>query len=187
MIKSIRVFDTVLSHKRNGDSVTRNSADFWKPFCDASDWGFNYERVHSLDDLEFFLSRKIKEDVIIFSGHGNEEGFSLSNRDWIDESWGFSMPEKNRDKKIIFSSCLIGNNPDLCEELKTIFKASHLFAYKHKIQDRFCFTLESILLTLMDEKNGNFTPSRFGNFQGNTDFIKNMNKKHTKVHPLVMY
>ncbi len=33
MINGIRVFDTVLDDKNIKDTVSRNSADFWKPFC----------------------------------------------------------------------------------------------------------------------------------------------------------
>ncbi|MNE69827.1 hypothetical protein D3C80_1655780 [compost metagenome] len=75
MFNGIRVFDTVLDGKNTRDMVSRNSADFWRPFCKSAGWSFNYERIHSLDDLKYFFSKKIKEDIIIFSGHGNENGF----------------------------------------------------------------------------------------------------------------
>lgn len=75
----IRVFDTILEDNA-GDTVTRNSADFWRIFCQSSKWRFSYERVHSLDDLRFFFKKPIKENVIIFSGHGNkQDGYFLSN------------------------------------------------------------------------------------------------------------
>jgi hypothetical protein len=86
MSLSIRVFDAVLDNAKRRDTVSRNSADFWRSFCFSAGWGFSYERVHSLTDLKYFFGKKIHEEVIIFGGHGtdksdneNEKGWCLSN------------------------------------------------------------------------------------------------------------
>lgn len=192
MISGIRVFDTILSTKKNGDSVTRNSADFWRPFCAASGWKFNFERIHSLADIEYFFNLPIRENVIIFSGHGNhEDGFYLSNNEKIDGNHNFSINPKNRGKIIIFSSCLIGKNADLSARIKDFFGAKALFAYQHIMYDRFCFLNESILLTMIGRKleNGRltFTQKNFEDFVEQTHFMKNMNKRGVKKHPLLMF
>jgi len=191
MTLSIRVFDTIL-HKQKGDSATRNSADFWRPFCAASCWKFNYERVHSLQDVGFFFSKHIKEDVIIFSGHGTDKGgFHLSNGEMIDGTQDFTQVAKNAGKIVIFSSCLIGGDPKLAAALKNAFAAKNLFAYQHAMEDRFCFLNEAILLTMLGhhlEKGGKkFTDNHFLDFTIETDFMKNMNQKGVKNHPMVMF
>ncbi|WP_394166700.1 hypothetical protein [Photobacterium piscicola] len=187
---SVRIFDTVLNGKNIKDTVSRNAADFWKPFCQSAGWKFGYERVHSLSDLEFFFSKKIKEEVIIFSGHGNENGFYLSNGECFNGENLKSLPEKNHGKIIIFSSCLIGKNEKLSENLKSYFSAQAVFSYRHLMSDRFCFLNESILLTSMEHKFNRgrliFTFNDFIDFQVETDFMKNMNEKHVKLHPMVM-
>lgn len=96
MSLSIRIFDTILSSDKAGDSASRNSADFWKAFCFSSGWSFNYERIHSLNDVEFFFCQtKIKEQVIIFSGHGDsQDGFRLSNDEVLDGNQNFEIPKK---------------------------------------------------------------------------------------------
>lgn len=192
MITGIRVFDTILSKKRNGDSVTRNSADFWRPFCAASGWKFNFERIHSLADIEYFFSEEIPENIIIFSGHGHDEdGFYLSNNEKIDGTQNFFIHPKNHGKIIIFSSCLIGKSENLSNSIKTQFKAKALFAYQHIMHDRFCFLNESILLTMIDHKfekgQLKFTKNNFGDFVEQTHFMKNMNQKGVKKHPLLMF
>ena len=190
MINGIRVFDTVLDGKNIKDTVSRNSADFWKPFCKSAGWKFSHERVHSLSDLEYFFSKMIKEEVIIFSGHGNEDGFYLSNGECFNGQNLKAFPKKNHDKIIIFSSCLIGKNEDLSQELKSYFSANALFSYRHLMYDRFCFLNESILLTSIEHKltrgKQSFTWNDFLEFQAETDFMKNMNGKYVKLHPMVM-
>lgn len=187
MISGIRVFDTILSKHRNGDSTIRNSADFWRPFCAASDWKFTSERVHSLADIEYFFSEPIKEDVIIFSGHGcKANGFILSNGEIINGVSNFKVNSKNHEKIIIFSSCLIGGNKKLAEEIKKFFGAKYLFAYQQIVEDRFCFLNESILLTMMDRNTRlAFTENKFSSFQLQTHFMKNMNQSGVKNHPLL--
>lgn len=191
MTLAIRVFDTILKNNK-GNSAARNSSDFWKPFCDASDWKFNYERIHSLQDVEFFFSKKIKEDIIIFSGHGcDKNGFLLSNGDKIDGTVDFTKVAGNAGKIVIFSSCLIGGNESLATSIKLSFAAHTLFAYRHEIEDRFCFLNESILLTMMGHKRENgkksFTSGDFDDFVEKTRFMKNINQKSVKTHPLVMF
>lgn len=199
MSLSIKVFDTILSTEKSGNTTSRNSADFWQVFCSASRWEFNYERIHSLKDVEyFFCNTNIKEEVIIFSGHGYHKddenlvgGFYLSNGDVINGKHDFEISKKNYDKIVIFSSCLIGKNEKLSKKLKDFFNAQCLFSYRHEIQDRFCFLNESILLTLIDhvneEKGKTFTGNNFEMFQEQTSFMKNINKKNVRTHPLMMF
>lgn len=188
---SIRVFDTILDSSKLKDTVTRDSSSFWKPFCKSSGWDFNYERVHSISDLNFFFSRKIKEDILIFSGHGNEDGFYLSNNDCFRASSEglIKFPVKNEGKTIIFSSCLIGKKASLCEEYKKYFNADAVFAYRHLMSDRFCFLNESILLTIISHhfiSKNSFSLKNFEEFKEKTSFMKNMNQSHVKKHPMVM-
>lgn len=68
MFNGVRVFDTVLDGKNTRDMVSRNSADFWRPFCKSAGWSFNYERIHSLDDLKYFFQRKSKKTSLYFQG-----------------------------------------------------------------------------------------------------------------------
>lgn len=190
MFNSLRIFDTVLDGKNIKDTVSRNAADFWAPFCRSSGWDFGYERVHSLNDLEYFFEKKIKEDIIIFSGHGDEKGFYLSNGDCFDGKNLKKFPKKNHNKIIIFSSCLIGNNQKLTSNLKVFFSAKALFSYRHLMYDRFCFLNESILLTYIEHKSNKgkqtFTKKDFEEFANETTFMKNMNGKNVKLHPMVM-
>lgn len=66
-----------------------------------------------------------------------------------------------------------------------------MFAYKHEVLDKYCFLYESILLSSIDylwnEKNKSFNQSQFENFKKNTAFMKNMNMKGVKSHPLEMF
>lgn len=195
MINGVRVFDTILDSRNLKDTVGRNSADFWKPFCKSAGWKFSYERVHSLNDLEFFFNRKIKEDVIIFSGHGNEDGFHLSNGEVLDPDFFGRCKEnaftkKNHGKIIIFSTCLIGRNRALAADFKECFGAEMLFSYRHLMSDRFCFLNESVLLTMIEhcfDKKDRFTrDGDFKRFQDNTAFMKNMNEAYVKHHPMIM-
>lgn len=184
----VRVFDTVLSSRNLKDTVSRNSSSFWREYCLSSGWSFSYERIHSLADIKLFLSRKIKEDFIIFSGHGNEQGWHMTNGDVLSTNTinDINIHNENKNKNIIFSSCLMGTNENLCEEIRESLGAKRLFAYKHLMHDRFCFLNESILLTLIENKI-NFSQKDFLDFQGKTEFMKNLNQKHVKTHPMRMY
>ncbi len=191
MALKIRVFDTILE-KTKGDTTSRNSADFWRPFCAASGWSFNYERVHSLEDINFFFGKPIKEEIIIFSGHGEKVmGFCLSNNEKIDGTQQINIHKKNKEKIIIFSSCLIGMNEKLAMAIKSQFSAKNLFAYQHVVEDRFCFLNESIMLTMMEHlfESGrkSYTEYDFINFTVATDFMKNINCAKVKNHPMLMF
>lgn len=187
----VRVFDTVLNSRNIKDTVTRNSSSFWKEFCTVSGWSFSYERIHSLTDLKYFLSRTIKEDFIIFSGHGDESGWHMTNGDVLsaESSAEIKLHKNNIDKNLIFSSCLIANNDELCRELKRNLQAKRLFAYRHNMLDAFCFLNESILLNQIEqiETSRGFTTKDFIEFQENTRFMKNLNQKHVKSHPMKMF
>lgn len=187
MIKGVRVFDTVLDSAKRKDTVSRNSSDFWRPMCKSAGWACSYERVHSLVDLEYFFSKKIEENVIIFSGHGEVDGFHLSNGDVFTPQSLSAFPDKNKGKIVIFSSCYIGKNEELSLGFKNYFDAAKVFAYRELMYDRFCFLNESILLTMMESSTNNFTDASFRDFQVKTDFLKNLNKKSVKNHPMVMF
>jgi hypothetical protein len=184
----VRVFDTVLDNKRIKDTVSRNSANFWGAFTKAAGWDFSYERVHSLGDLEHFLGRVIKEDVIIFSGHGSDSGWHLTNGECFVPGAipATCVHSKNQGKIIIFSSCLIGKSLDRCSQYKTFFSAESVFAYRHIMCDSYCFLNESILLSVLADTKGKIDFAGFDEFKRNTLFMKNMNQKRVKLHPMVM-
>lgn len=188
----IRVFDTILDGRRIRHTSKRNAADFWCAFCQSANWNFSYERVHSLVDVNFFFKKKIKEDVIIFSGHGSDRrGWNLSNGECIKGKTDklSDFPTKNHNKIIIFSACLIGNNEKLLISMQNLFNSKMIFAYKQIMYDSYCFIHESILLSLIEEKcrkKQDFVESDFNNFLSNTEFMKNMNRRNVKNHPMVM-
>jgi hypothetical protein len=193
MINGIKVFDTVLSHRNLNDTTSRNASDYWKPFAQAADWSFSFERLHSLADFDFFINRKIKENVVIFSGHGHQnDGFGFSNGELLNLASleKLKFPEKNKGKTIIFSSCLIAKNIELCRELKDFFSANSLFAYRHTIKDQYAFLFESLLLSEMEMvylKTQKFTENNFIDYQVKTDHIKNYNQGFVKNHPMLMF
>jgi hypothetical protein len=190
MCLSVRLFDTILS-TRSGDSVSRNGADFWKSFCQSAIWEFHYERIHSLVDIELFFSRKIREDVIIFNGHGSKtDGFHLSNGDILNGNHTFFIPPKNHDKILIFSACSIGNNAKLSNRLKEFFKAKAVFSYRKVVYDHYCFLNESILLAYLDRVHSHgrpFNEAAFADFQQHTNFMRFFNQNHARVHPMLMF
>ena len=184
----VRVFDTVLDGRNIKDTFSRNAADFWRQYCKASGWSFSFERIHSLTDLSYFMNRTIKEDVILFSGHGHDNGWHMTNKEVLNEESidQIVVNKNNTGKEIVFSSCLMGINGSLCNSIKTKFEAKRLFAYRHEMEDRFCYLNEAILLTLLEKKK-NFTEKDFEKFKASTVFMKNLNKKGVKMHPMEMY
>jgi len=184
----VRVFDTVLNKRNLRDTVSRNASSYWKEFCLASCWSFSYERIHSISDLQFFLSKAIKEDVLIFSGHGNVDGWHMTNGEVFTPSAieQCKINKLNFGKTLIFSSCLLGNSEEICNSYKELFGARNIFAYRHEMEDRFCFLNESILLTLMQDKK-RFSKKSFESFQKKTGFMKNLNQAYVRMHPMVMY
>jgi hypothetical protein len=56
--------------------------------------------------------------------------------------------------------------------------------------DQYCFLYESILLSFIKhkliKKKNSFTLNNFSEFQGHTEFMKNMNKENVKLQPMVM-
>jgi hypothetical protein len=78
------VFDTQLDSAWS-TSATRAGAGFWREVCNAAGWSFAYERVHSLQDLLYFLKeRTIPQRVLVFNGHGDKmDGFGLTNGDTL--------------------------------------------------------------------------------------------------------
>lgn len=190
----VRVFDTILADSC-GNTTSRRSHAYWKEFCVASEWDFNYERIHSRSDLNYFFGSEdipMTEQIFIFNGHGLESGFTLSNGDVISKPGDIEVFNSNKKKILIFSSCLIGKNPDLAHSLKSLFDAEAVFAYTVKVSDSFCFLVESYLLTLLCSE---FFDSH--QFKGLRDVL-NITRKGTDIfrklempgvdgHPLVMY
>ena len=80
----------------------------------------------------------------------------------------------------------MATNDDVCFKIKKLLFAKRIFAYRHIMQDRFCFLNESILLTLIEQKDS-FNQKDFEDFQEKTKFMKNINQKHVKLHPMKMY
>lgn len=187
MIKGVKVFDTVLDSLKRKDTVSRNSSGFWREFCKSANWAFSHERVHSLADLDYFFSRKIDENIIIFSGHGEKDGFHLTNKDIFTPDKISVLPDKNKGKTIIFSSCLLAKNHELCMGFKEFFGAERLFGYKTVVDDQFCFLNESLLLSMIEINRKNFGYDQFLEFQEKTEFLRALNKKRYKNHPMVMF
>lgn len=171
---SIFIFDTMLDAQ--DFTGRRQASGFWEKFCVAAGWDFHSVTVHSLADLGRFLSEPIPSSVIIFNGHGHDgkngvgqAGFSLSFGDvfrpqrkgsvrgqWIlgTDSSGNAVeadlhPE-NRSKLVVFSSCLIGNNPGLCENFREFFSARAVVAYSRVTYDDICFLAEPLIVYLTE-------------------------------------
>jgi hypothetical protein len=190
----VRVFDTILTDS-GGNTTSRRSHAYWEEFCKASEWNFNYERIHSKSDLEYFFGSEeypMTEQIFIFNGHGLDTGFTLSNGDVISKPDDFEVFGSNRKKILIFSSCLVGKNKALALNLKKLFDAEAIFAYTEEVSDSFCYLVESYLLTLLY--------SEFfytDNFQGlkeilqitrkGTDIFRKLEMPGVSQHPLVMY
>ncbi|GAM10328.1 hypothetical protein OR1_02617 [Geobacter sp. OR-1] len=197
----VRIFDTILDEKYN-DTTSRQAADFWREFCFASEWDFAYERVHSIADIDYFFgSRVIPEPIIIFCGHGLdktdqksgfEKGWILSNGETLDgginNQNGIRILPANKNKIIIFSACLIGKNTKMATNLKKLFNAEALFAYRTEIQDRICFLVEPFLLTLISEDARiSAIPHHYETTKKSLAPLKNINQSHEKTFPLIHY
>jgi hypothetical protein len=175
------VFDTQFDNKAT--ATRRQSSRFWEEFCFAADWTFGYERVHSLDDVAFFLSKRIiPQPFIVFSGHGSDSrGWELSNGEALafartanggvcigacaaakgrckhgtDEEElcpsfrNLEIRKENEAKVLLFSSCLMGRNPRLCEGIKEALRATAVLAYSTPISDELCCLAEPQLLSLI--------------------------------------
>jgi len=183
----IFVFDTALD---DTDTTFRQSAVFWKEFCDASGWSFQYERVHSISDLKYFLEeRLIDQSVLLFNGHGSKDlGWKLSNGELLnDQIIDFKPNNFNRNKLVIFSACEIGNNARLMQGLKNLFCAEALFAYNCSVYENVCFLIESLLLTYIndDYKAGKLV-EHYAAVCAGTDRLKTINRDNARIHPLVI-
>jgi len=144
------VFDTCLDTSLYSD---RQAADFWYRYCTSAGWAHGAERVHSIADLKYFLRRKIKENVLLFSGHGSQrKGFRLTNGEILDKKVDLSISRANSQKVIIFSACLMGANRALCEHLGNELKARAVIAYSKMIPDDLCFIAEPLLLQFLSTR-----------------------------------
>ena len=184
---SVRVFDTILN-RRHRNTADRNYADVWRAFAKISGWECYHERMHSLADVKYFLRKPIKESVVIFSGHGESQGLMLSNGECLspEEVSELSGPLGTEGKIIILSTCKVGNYPDICNKYKDAFGASHLFAYRYDMHDQYCFLYDSLLLTMLSQ-HGKVSDKIMKDYEDNTFFMKNMNQKGVRKHPLVYY
>ncbi|GAB4298907.1 MAG: hypothetical protein Kow0090_14400 [Myxococcota bacterium] len=182
--KGVFLFDTRLDNHLNSD---RKTADFWYRFCKAADWDFCYERVHSIADLKYFLGkRKIKQSVLIFSGHGTKtDGFHLTNRETLNDEVKLKIHESNKDKIILFSSCELGKNQELCRSLMDILQARALITYTDDIYDDISLIAEPFLLELIF--SGYNIPKAVEIVTDSLDPIKTLNKKSAKKFPMVCF
>lgn len=184
---NIRLFDTILNIN-NKSTTDRNYQEIWSAYTKLKGWKFFYERMHSFSDAEFFLSKSISEDVIIFSGHGGKSpGFILSNGDSLmpEDLEKIDIKKTTENKFIVFAACGIGRNTKLLQQYKTALKAKRIFAYKHDVSDEYCFLFESILMEFIS-RNINFNEKNFDEYREATSFLKNINSKNVKTHPMVM-
>lgn len=142
------VLDTHLDRSLYSD---RQAADFWYRYCQAAGWSFGCERVHSLADVRYFLGkRRIREEVIVISGHGREqEGLQLTNGDRLDARTRLSIHPSNVHKLYLFSCCQLGANQLLCAALVRKLRARALVTYSSDVHDDICFIAEPYLLQLL--------------------------------------
>jgi len=142
------VLDTYLDRSLYSE---RQAADFWQSYCQAAEWSYGYERVHSLADLQYFLGRRrIREEVIVLSGHGHRDrGFKLTNGERIDVNTQLLVHPSNRHKVYLLSACQLGANSELCLTLLQKLSARAVVAYSRDIRDDHCFIAEPYLLQLM--------------------------------------
>ncbi len=147
--QGVFVFDTQLD---KGWRSQRRAAGFWEEYARHAFWTFGHERVHSLDDLRYFLERRtISESTLIFNGHSSQKGgFQFSNGERFDRSVTLTLNQKNRGKVVIFSSCCLGANQSLLEHYKTQLHAQAVIAYKSVVTDSIAFLAESALIQLLD-------------------------------------
>jgi hypothetical protein len=142
------VLDSQLDRSLYSD---RQAADFWYRYCQSAGWAYGCERVHSLADLRFFLGRRrIREEVILFSGHGHRRrGLLLSNGERLAADTPLTLHPSNVQKVFILSSCEIGANRRLCQALVHKLRARALIVYTRPIRDDICFIVEPYLLQLI--------------------------------------
>lgn len=182
------VFDTALD---DDDTASRQSASFWKEFCTSSGWDFQYERIHSMSDLKFFLvDRKISHPVIIFNGHGEKDsGWKLSNGDKLnDKTFDFEPNNHNKGKIVIFSACEVGSNKYMSDQLKDKFCAEALYAYNCVVFDSMCFLIESLLLTYIDDDYRSVAlKNHYDDLKNGTQRLTKINSDQSREYPLVMY
>jgi hypothetical protein len=162
---------------------TRRGAVFWEEYCRHAGWSFAFERVHSLADLSYILSRSIQEHVLIFNGHSNRSNsWKLSNGDKLDKTTQLKINDKNRHKVLLFSSCNIGGNEALCLRFKKLFQAHAVIGYSAPISDDFCFLVEPALLQLIQHGKQPWEATQI--VRDAFDPWKGLNHPHAKVFPI---
>ena len=85
----------------------------------------------------------------------------------------------------------MGKNDNLMWDIFDLFKPLAVIAYTDTIHDKYCFLYESILLSIIEFRYQKSSKSDiekiFEDFQDETMFMKNMNKKYSKSHPMQIY
>ena len=85
----------------------------------------------------------------------------------------------------------MGKNDDLMDDIYALFSPMAVFAYTDVIHDKYCFLYESILLTMLEHKyvkgTSRISQEFFWDFQDETMFMKNMNKKFVNNHPMEFF
>jgi hypothetical protein len=181
------LFDTQLTP---GFRSQRRGEVFWREYCRHAEWTFGYERVHSLNDLSYFLEKRtIKEHILIFNGHGSgRSGWQLSNGQCLNGESDLAVSAANRGKVVIFSACNIGANRGLCVALREKLGASDVVAYRARINDDMAFIAEPMLIHLL---NAEYKPGKVAHLVERVatalDPWKTLNLEGAKSFPLVGY
>jgi hypothetical protein len=96
------------------------------------------------------------------------------------------LKKDNAGKVIIFSSCLMGRNADLCRNLKGILQAEAVIAYSEEILDNLCFFAEPQLVSLILD-HGLAPAAAVAQIRENMRPWKGDVAKWKKDYPLVCY
>lgn len=181
----IMVFDTRLDR---GFRSKRQAAHFFEEYALHAGWSFASERIHNIESLQYFMQkRKLPEEIIIFSGHGNETtGFSFCDGPMLNDDTSDIEPRKdNWGKILIFSSCLLGSNESLCMGLLKKFKAKALITYRTTMFDQYCFLAEIFLLQMLAH---NAPPEKaVENVKDALKPMKNFIQKGIRSFPMVCF
>ncbi|WP_373047318.1 hypothetical protein [Vulgatibacter sp.] len=177
------VFDTRLDRSL---ASQRQAGRFWQEYCDCAGWSQGSERVHSLEDLRYFLGRAIPGDVLIFSGHGHESrGFRLSNGELLDGRKKLEINPANHDKVVLFSSCQVGRTEKMAQRLRESLQARAIIAYSTDVLDDIAFVAEPLLLQLLAAGKSPTVATEM--VAAALDPWKTLNQRRARRFPLVCY
>jgi len=132
---------------------TRSQINYLREFLRHYRVDVAARQVHSLTDLKYFLgwasSRpRCKVVHLVSHGSGTTSDAKLYLTDGTEVDLG--KPEgrnvfKNLERKILFlSSCRVGNAEGILTDVLHVSKATAIFSYTKKMNDRECFLIESM-------------------------------------------